>query len=196
MFSKRRIFAAAFLAASAAASAPASADPILYLHNMQLSDGGKANGSFTYYTPLDIPYNFNITTTAGTVMPGATYTTAVNPNTNHYLSGLPAGVGEIIQFQLHNYQGYLQLAFEDAITSATDHLVYGYSFECSGFAGVTPGGCNGTERDFVAPGSGKSSISTTPVPEPSSLSLVAAGLMAAGGLLLLARRRKPAAAAV
>jgi hypothetical protein len=198
MSSKSKIFAAALLAASAAIVAPASASPInptYILKNAEFTDGATANGQFTIYTAglPHIPYNYNITTTPG-VLSGANYNYSVFPNPNVYTSGLPAGVGEIVQLQLTNYQGYLQLAFDTAINHGTVALNYTNSFECVGFAGGV-GGCNGNSRYLVAPPSGKT-VASTSVPEPSSISMLAAGLgMLAMGGLFLARRRKQTAAA-
>jgi len=198
MISKSNLFLAALLAASVAAVAPASANAMFDLSNMKFVGGATSNGSFIgggaasgtlfSFFPGDFPCCYTIGTTAGT-LPAASYVYAASQPTR-FTTGLPAGVGEVIQIGASGtYIPYLQFAFQnplsDGDTFDTNPLVYAYTFECNAFGQASYSPCGGTSRFFAT--------ASTAVPEPSSISLIGLGLLALGGLLF-ARRRKSSAA--
>ena len=57
------------------ASVPLRAIPLTWtLHNVTFNDGGTASGTYVYDADTNTVSNINIVTTAGSAMPGATYT--------------------------------------------------------------------------------------------------------------------------
>jgi hypothetical protein len=145
----------------------AAADTITWTlsPNIPLSDGGTLNGSFT----LDVygylnGNSWDLTTTAGSLLPGLTYTPYINASDPNNLT---------VQFFGPNYTSELNLVFEYSllIPSADNPIIGGIggpSFECSGFT------CDPIR--YVDADSGFASAT----PLPAALPLFAAGLSALG----------------
>ena len=79
---------------------PAQATPITWTVSAAFPDGGTAAGSFVYDADFNTYSSINITTTAGSVRPGATYVVDNNsanfPSSANFmmaLTGLPATLG-------------------------------------------------------------------------------------------------------
>lgn len=157
---------AALVTAFAAGGAQAAAVSIT---DVPFVGGGTLSGSFTInqYGYLSGP--LTLTTTAGGVFPGFTYT-QVDP------SSINAPLDTILTVSEPNYDGYLQLEFAHSLElNGFDPLVLAQSYECNGFEHLD-GSCGGTERFFI--GGDFAARDGANVPEPATLSLFGAGLLA------------------
>jgi hypothetical protein len=147
------------------------------LNNVQFNDAGTASGFFTLNT-YGYVSSYDVVTTAGSIMGGATYATGMGqPSTTINPTN------DSITFNLSGYDGFLLLTFADTLfppSSTVDPIVTGgASFECSSYETLSSTcGSNGVER-IVTSGSAI-------VPEPVSLAIFGTGLFGFG----LLRRRK------
>lgn len=159
-----------------AANVPAQAIPINYtLQDVRFTDGTFATGSFTYDASTHVGYDFNVSTTAGTLS-AFTYNDA---NSGFYYGG-GAGPNNFIMF-VDTGTRYFNFAFASPLTNAggTYALSTSNSYECMN--------C-GTFRRVT--GGSVTSDAVTDVPEPGTAALMLAAIGAFG---LAARRRKQAA---
>ena len=185
MRSLRALFAASVLglAALTVASPSVKADavtyPITWNVSGTLDDGGILSGLFQIndygYTNST---NWSLTTTAGTVLNGYSYSPGINASNPNVLT---------VQFTPndHVYEVLLQLTFANSllIPSALNPMIVGNlgpSFECLGYSCVIDKTL-GTTRYFA------SGEATSAVPLPAALPLFAGGL---GLMGWMARRRR------
>ncbi len=165
-----RALSAALLAGFCAAAVPgAHAYPVtLSLENATFDDGGTASGIITLNT-LGYLGPFDVTTTAGTSLPGFTYPVAGGP------AGNIVNPGSVIDLFGASSAVDLHLVFVDVLQAngnTTDQLVLGASYECSSFA------CTGASQRFFTSGD-------VSIPEPVSMAILGTGLLG----LAAARRR-------
>jgi hypothetical protein len=166
-----------------------SATPITWnLQNLSFSDGGTASGSFIFDADTNLYSSVNITTTAGSILGGNTYTDLWNVwGTVHTagslgvltdssppdLAGIPA---LILDYQgvLTNAGGIVNVLPRPGSNSIEAHCWPGVT-DCSVLSGPL--------RNVVAGGF----VTTNPVPVPAAVWLFGSGLV---GLMGFARRRK------
>ncbi len=151
--------------------------------NIPLSDGGTLNGHFTLDSYGFLNGNsWDLTTTAGSMLPGVTYTTYINASDPNDLT---------VQFYGPGYTSTLNLVFEYSLLipiadNPIEGGIGGPSYECGGYS------CNSADERYVAADSG-GFASAVATPLPAALPLFAGGLSLMG-LLSLRRKRKDAAA--
>lgn len=156
------------------------------------NDGGSLTGTITLNQYGFLYDNYTVTTTAGSLQSGFTYTSADSFFSNSTTTSIPAAPPFYIDFQ-PGYEADLHLEFSgDPLTSApTDLFVGGYqgpSFECqNSYSCYTEPTYNPTIRYLT------SGEATLAVPEPASWALMIVGLGGIGGALRF-NRRKPAVA--
>jgi PEP-CTERM motif len=172
---RKMIFAAALLALGAGTAANAD---VLWTVNGTFNDTGTLSGTFD----IDV-YGFlngyNLMTTAGTSLPGFDYTPADSffSNGTFYVDAQPG------------YQQDLHLAFLDDLSVATgdDPIVGGDpgpSWECvNSWSCYVP---SGGDTRYIASGFASAG---DPVPEPSSLPVLLAGLGLIGCALSFGRKK-------
>jgi len=154
----------------------ASADGITWTFSgVTFDDGGTASGSFVYdalnntYTPGDI----TVTTTAGTVLTGATYT-SVSACCGSSNTGVTLGpnVNDFTNTPL------LFLLFSASLTNAGGTIPLSFGFADTNFDSAedfcTNSDCSGFSMRLVT---GGEVVGSTGVPEPSSISLLIGGLI-------------------
>ena len=154
----------------------ASADGITWdLSGVTFDDGGTASGSFVYdaltntYTPGDI----TVTTTAGTLLTGATYT-SLSACCGSSDTGLTLGpnVSDFTNTPL------LFLLFSAPLTNAGGTIQLSFGFADTDFDSAedfcTNSDCSEFSMRFVT---GGEVVGSPAVPEPSSISLLIGGLI-------------------
>lgn len=165
----RSLIAALVLFVAFCVPSIASADGLSWtLTGVTFDDGGTASGSFNYNAVTNTFSNIDITTTAGSAFPGATYTTLSGA-----FPGSSTSTSLFLGASSGSFTGPLLLLFFDAplINSGgtvTAPLTTGLDF----------GGGEGslsTEARFITGGAATSTVVT---PEPSALSLLGVGLAA------------------
>lgn len=172
------------LLALCAGAAPARAtSTVVTLHDVAFADGGTASGTFSLNILGFLDVERNLTTTAGSVLGGTTYTSSGSENN----SAPPA---DFVVFFSPGFQTGLQLQFLHPLgTVAIDPIVFGgVSCEFADFS------CQASpHRDVIAGyASSEVVISGTPVPEPGTL---AAMLVALPALAMARRGIRPRAVA-
>jgi hypothetical protein len=156
----------------------ASADGITWTFSgVTFDDGGTLSGSFVYdaltntYTPGDI----TVTTTAGTLLTGAAYT-SLSSCCGSSDTGLTLGpnVSDYTNTPL------LFLLFSAPLTNAGGTIPLSFGFADTDFDSVedfcTNSDCSGFSMRFVTGGE-VVGVGSTAVPEPSSISLLIGGLI-------------------
>lgn len=179
--------ALAFLALFAAAAlmgsgSSARADIVWTLQNVTFDDGASLTGSFTVNAYGGLAA-WNLTTTNGPSVTGYHYTQTINaqsafPITNYVVfnHGPP-----------QSYNGYLDLIFQNSLTSpGINPLVAGVAYECGGY-GSTSGDCTSRSIRFVGEGAFASSV-----PEPSTWALMMLGFAGVGWLAYRRRYQESA----
>lgn len=179
-------------AASALAMAGAAHADTTWNLTGTFNDGGLLAGTITLNVYGFLENNFTITTTAGSLQSGFTYTAADSFFSNTTTTSFPAAPPFYIDFQ-PGYENDLHLQFssDPGVPAATDLFVGGYqgpSFECqNSYSCYTEPTDNPTIRYLT------SGEATMALPEPESWALMILGLGGIGGALRF-NRRKPAAA--
>lgn len=149
-------------------SAPALAVPVLWsVEDVVFEDGGTASGTFVFDADTSLYSDIDITTTAGTDLPGASYGTPLDTLDPFLLETFFSDISTDV---------ILQLSFADALTNAGG-TTSAEIIEVSFFPTLLARG--GT-------GSVVSIDEVTPVPEPGTLTVFGLGLFA----LVVARRRR------
>jgi hypothetical protein len=162
----------------------AGAETILWtLQNATFNDGGTASGSFEYNTADGAYTDIDIVTTAGTALPGATYTA-------YATTSVPRDYG----FGAITAPGAMALGDPLLDINSTSPAI---GFETPGTVTIgAPGdfvsaegtcnaGCTGYYPDRVLTGS----VVGISVPEPTTWGLMLIGLAGLGALLRLQRKR-------
>jgi hypothetical protein len=176
----------------ALAAAPPSSPVTWALTGVTMSDGAVAQGSFTYNAGTNTFSNISISTTGGTVFPGAAYT-AVDPSQVGSVDNF--GVEFVPNPGLANFTGtpVLVLIFSPPLTNGggTSSLINGivasYETTCANAACTGP---SLTTRTFAA-----GNVTTTPpqtaapVPALSSIGFAGLAILLAGSSTLKLRRR-------
>lgn len=177
------VLAAAIGAAAGVFSTPAKALPTTWiLQNAVLDDGGTATGMFTInvYGYLSPPSS--ITTTAGTLLGGHTYTLS---DPSNILPGSPPAYG--VEFHSATYDLTLHLEFQNSLESGgVNPLVLANSWECASFScpGPDTGNPGANTRYFI------SGTAIAAVPEPGTLGLTVAALTVFGAVAASGRSRR------
>lgn len=163
-----------------AAVAPASAMPLTWtLSGVVFEDGGTASGSFVYDADTNTYGTISVTTTAGTLFGGATYTLP-DPGVNPIYY---AGDAVFVTGPAADYTGLpvISLVPPGVYTDAGGTLPIDGSAEFT----CTTANCDfGIKVRYITAGF----VSASSVPEPLTLSLFAGGLAATTALRR--RRRK------
>ena len=150
-------------------SSQVQAVPVTWtLNGVTFDDGQTATGYFNYDATTNVFDNYLISVTAGSGFPNFSYVDA-----NSFVGNHSAG---LVDFVRDDLVSYIRLSFLSSLTNAggTVGIATGNSsWECSN--------C-GTLRFIVA-----GSVTTTPVPEPGTVTLLSLGLL---GLGMAARRRR------
>jgi hypothetical protein len=157
------------------AGGQASADIVFTLTNVPLSDGGFLNGTFTTTDAITGGLvDFDLTTSGG-ALAGFEYTPATAISS-------PTDLPSIIVVETAALDHLLEVTFQPPLNAAGGTIKIGDadSFEQSGT------GPNIPHRSIT---SGEATTGTTSVPEPSTLLLLAIGVL---GLLVYVQRRRPA----
>ncbi len=168
----------AALLTAALLALPAQAAPLVWtFDNAVFEDGGVATGSFVYDADTGTFSAVNVTTTAGTLAPGAVYTSALFGDATG--AGFVTGGGDLTGTPL------LGLAFLPALANDGDFVALIDIFfpPASSFEAVCDdAGCSGAtfSRQFV-----DGALVASPVPLPAAAWLFGAAL---GALPLLRRR--------
>ena len=179
----KTVVAACMALAMAGFASSASADIVTWtLQDVTFNDGGTGSGFFDYDTATGLATNFDIDTTAGTLLPAFHYTTA--NSINFPISNLFSP--DSLVWVTNGFTRYINLAFDGPLSTPgvrllrTEAPISG-SWECNNcdiLRQVTGGGATGTAG----------------VPEPAAWALMVVGF---GGLgAVLRRRRQPALATV
>ena len=186
MFNPVRALAAATLVLLMSASA-ASAVPIIWtLQNVSFNDGGTASGSFVFDADTTTYSNIMITTTNGSIRPGASYGGPVASGTSNFAlvttpdNSLPDLTGRpmlvlLFTAPLTNAGGLIDIQPDPPITIP--------SFESICINALCTGGNSLTFRVTIAGGQ----ITSASIPEPTTVALLVTGLL---GLALIGRRRR------
>lgn len=154
----------------------ANATPIDWtINSMAFNDGGTASGSFTYDADTNMYSNISITTTAGSILGGNTYTLVDTPNSNaedpRYFIALDSFSSDLAGVH------FLTTQFDSNLTNLGGTV---------GIIGFLEGTCGNaicslysSDAPTRIPVSGSVS-STTSVPEPATLALLGFGLIGLG----------------
>ena len=185
------VAATALLGAAGAASA---ATPVTWNVTGVFNDGGALSGTFTMNEYDFLLNDFSLTTTAGSLEPGFTYTKATSyfSNTNPTYAPTPIYIDFAPQYfaDLH-----IQFANDLGVAAPTDLIIGGYqgpSFECqNSWSCPNPGSVGYAVRYLV---SGQATLAGAVVPEPASWAVMMLGLGGIGAALRTRRRHQTAAA--
>jgi hypothetical protein len=170
------------------ASAASAATPVTWNVTGVFNDGGTLSGTFTmdeYDFLLD---NFSLTTTAGSLEAGGTYTkdNSFFSNTNPDYAPTPI----YIDFQ-PGYASALHIQFANdlGVAAPTDQIIGGYqgpSFEClNSYSCPDAGNLDNYALRYLV--SGEATLVDGGVPEPATWGLMIMGL---GGIGAALRRRR------
>jgi hypothetical protein len=159
-------FLSAVATALLLAAGPASAD-IIFTLSGALDDGGTVSGSFTTDDAVLSLLDYDITTSGSN---GFTYNTTTAPQN---LSSLPF----ILVVETADLSHILEVTFAGGLTATGANVLVGAfdSFE------QIPGG---THRQITQ---GSAAVSTTPVPEPSTIALLGIAVL---GIAAFVRRKR------
>ncbi len=156
------------------------------------NDGGTLSGTFTMDEYDFLLSDFSLTTTAGSLEPGFTYTadSAYFSNTNPdyaptpiYIDFAPAWSNDL----------HIQFANDLGVAAPTDQIIGGYqSFECLNSWSCPAPGFDGYAVRYLV--SGEATLVGDAVPEPATWASMILGLGAIGAGLRT-RRRSAAATA-
>lgn len=170
MRTSRLVIVAAFLLAVLLIPSVASADGISWtLNGVNLFDGGSVTGTFNYNATTNAYSAVNVSSTAGLLFAGASYSTLTDAiNSGSTVLGL--GQNPFYDGDLTG-QTLLDLIFTNPLTNAggTD-TVTAFEFICTNANCILP-----IMRFNL---SGKVTTSPIGAPEPASLLLLASGLLA------------------
>jgi hypothetical protein len=178
----KRVLTCAYLAMACSVGLPlflgageASANIVYQFSGVTFDDGGTLTGTFTTNDTFNSLVDFNITTSAAGTNPGFHYTTGTVGSGPTSLPAIivlepdpPASLDEI-----------LQVTFNGGLTATGAPILIG---NADSFEQGPPLG--GTHRNINA---GEAIVSTSAVPEPSTIAL--AGIAALAGLLGFSRQR-------
>ncbi len=181
LFHGKRAGILALLTFSLAQSAHAI--PIQWtLSGITFSDGGTAAGSFVYDADTNVYSSIDITTTAGSVLPGATY--VVDNNAFGFLSNAD-GMLALAGLPVVQDDPVLLMVYSAPLTNAGGNLTFNVFFE-TGCGTATDDRCQivGGENSSrnIPRGSGQlvGEASNSNAPEPGTLALLGIALSGIG----------------
>ena len=196
-FSKMMVRVGGALAAAALvgmAGAASAATPVTWNVTGVFNDGGTLSGTFTMDEYDFLLSDFSLTTTAGSLEPGFTYTAgnAYFSNTNPDYAPTPI----YIDFQPQYFSNlHIQFANDLGVAAPTNQIIGGYqgpSFECLNSWSCPAPGFDGYAVRYLV--SGEATLVADAVPEPATWASMILGLGAIGAGLRT-RRRSAAATA-
>ena len=169
----RRLFLYAFMALAASASHHVEATLIQWtLSDVAFNDGGTASGSFLYDADIQSVTGYDVTTTAGTALPGDQYVDLFGTQPPY-----PAASFAIIDIQNPaDFTGspFLAFSFASPLSNAGGTIPLRHTIS-EGFCSNAT--CSfGNYRRSIADGV----VIGNPIPEPGTIALVAAALAGFG----------------
>jgi hypothetical protein len=173
----------------------AKADVVYTLSNVELSDGGFLNGTFSLNVDGFVagpPFGaaYSLTTTAGTTLPGNTYASGQSPSADiNNPTNTVVTFQEYVPVNSPSTDTVLQLTFAGTLGLGNNTLeggVNGPSWECVGFSCPTDGPIRYVLDANV-------NVIGSAVPEPSTWALMILGFASIG--FMTYRRRAPTSTA-